>query len=60
MNTNQVKLTFLLLISLVPIVAATLYFRASLESGMATSSQGTLIQPVLNLPELALHREDGE
>ena len=60
MNTNQVKLTFLLLISLVPIVAATLYFRASLESGMATSSQGTLIQPVLNLPQRALHREDGE
>lgn len=61
MNTNQVKLTFLLLISLVPIVAATLYFRASLEGGgTATYSRGTLILPVLNLPELALHNEAGE
>lgn len=60
MNANKLKLAFLLLISLLPIVAATLYFRASLQSGTATSSQGTLIQPVLDLPQLALQNVEGE
>jgi hypothetical protein len=60
-NANKLKLSFLLLISLVPIVAATLYFRWSLESGSnGTTSKGVLISPVLDLARLELRDEDGE
>lgn len=58
MNANKAKLAFLLLISLLPIVAATFYFRATLENGVATSSKGTLILPVLDLPGLQLRNSD--
>jgi hypothetical protein len=60
MNANKLKLTFLLLISLLPIVAATIYFRASLEGGIGTRSRGTLILPVLDLPALGLRNRQGE
>src|SRR5690606_10926119 len=60
MNANKLKLTFRLLISLLPIVAATFYFRASLEGGIGTRSRGTLILPVLDLPALDLRNAQGQ
>lgn len=60
MNANKAKLAFLLLISLLPIVAATFYFRATLENGVATSSRGSLILPVLDLPALQLRNSLGD
>lgn len=60
MTAHKLKLTFLLTISLVPIVMATLYFRASLENGVNTRSGGVLIQPLLELSRLDLRNTQGE
>jgi len=60
MNAHKLKLTFLLTISLLPIVLATLYFRASMERGVYTSSRGVLIQPLLELSRLNLRDAQGE
>lgn len=60
MNAHKLKLTFLLTISLLPIILATLYFRASMENGVNTRSGGVLIQPLLELSRLDLSDAEGE
>jgi hypothetical protein len=55
MDKNQAKLTFLLLSTLLPIIAATLFFRMMSENGVSrTSNNGVLIHPVLDLVSLQL------
>lgn len=60
MNTSKLKLTFLLLISLVPILLASWYFSVSSSSvGGTTTNHGVLINPVLDLAQLNLRDETG-
>lgn len=61
MNTAKLKLTFLLLITLLPIALATWYFRVSLESdGVGTTNKGVLVSPLLELTQLRLQTRQGE
>lgn len=54
---NKLKLTFLLLITFLPITLATVYFNSAVESGAisATSNKGTLIIPPADISALAMH-----
>jgi len=57
---NRLKLILLLTGFLVPLVLATWYFRVtSMTSVSATSNKGVLINPLLDLTQLALFDEDG-
>jgi len=61
MDKNKAKLTFLLLIAVVPIGAATWYFGTQEYQGlMATTNKGTLINPVLDVATLDLRNGAGE
>lgn len=61
MITNKLKLTFLLLISLLPIVLATWYFGVSVSStDRITNNNGVLISPVLDLASLELLDSEGQ
>ena len=53
---NKLKLTFLLLITALPVTLATLSFNSAIESGAisATSNKGTLIIPPADISALAL------
>jgi cytochrome oxidase Cu insertion factor (SCO1/SenC/PrrC family) len=61
MNAAKLKLTFILLAITVPITLATILFQLSLGTGRFDStSNGALIQPVLDIGELGLVEADGK
>lgn len=61
MDKNKAKLTFLLLIAIVPIGSATWYFSSQEYQGLlATTNKGTLINPVLDVATLDLRNGAGE
>ncbi len=57
---NKLKLTFLLLITALPVTLATLSFNSAIESGAlsATSNKGTLINPPADISALAMQDTD--
>ena len=61
MDSNKLKLTFLLLIAVVPISLATWYFSVSENQGrIGTTNKGTLVIPVIDLTTLGLLDADGK
>lgn len=54
---NKLKLTFLLLITALPVTMATLSFNSAIDSGAlsGTSNKGTLINPPADISALAMH-----
>jgi hypothetical protein len=61
MDKNKAKLTFLLLIAIVPIGSATWYFSTQEYQGLiATTNKGTLVSPVLDVAALGLRNGAGE
>jgi hypothetical protein len=60
-DRNKLKLLLLLSGFLVPIVSASWYFRSIQDGSMlSTSNRGTLIRPMLDLPELQLRDDNGD
>ncbi len=57
---NKLKLTFLLLITALPVTLATLSFNSAIDSGAisATSNKGTLIYPPADISALAMQDTD--
>ncbi len=61
MDRNKAKLTFLLLIAILPIGSATWYFsRHEYQGLLATTNKGTLLNPVLDVSTLGLRNGAGE
>jgi hypothetical protein len=61
MDTNKLKLTFLLLIAAVPISLATWVFGIREEQGVSTTTnKGELVIPVIDVTRLDLRDEDGK
>lgn len=62
-RTTKMKLAFLLLIAFVPITLASFAFRAATDAGLfsgETVNNGTLINPPVDISELALEDENND
>lgn len=58
---NKVKLSALLLMTILPVALATIYFRSVNGGGLgATSNHGTLIQPPADITALDMRDESGD
>lgn len=61
MDRNKLKLTFILLAITIPISLATLLFQLSVNKrSFGTTSNGTLVQPVLDIADLQLTDANGQ
>jgi hypothetical protein len=58
---SKLKLTFLLLVTALPVTLATLSFQSAIESGalQATANKGNLISPPLDISQLAMVDNEG-